>query len=402
MKREKGITLVALVVTIVVLLILAGVSISLVLGQNGLISNAKEAKEKTQLAEKDELKHLDEVNEYIDSQGKEYIRDDDLLENQDLKSFITEWTVEVGDTIVLPICEMQSADNERGEIETYFNYDFTVDYGDGTVLTVKSFDDENRKHTYAQAGTYTVKINGKCESISFENALDSADCKLKITKLVQWGVIGAKHYDFSECKNLKGTIPLPAKNSFKDVESFRLLFYYCTGITGEIPQDLFKYAPNVRTMSNAFNLAKGLTGTIPEKLFANCTKVTNFRYTFGFSNLSGEIPENLFANNTEVISFRGTFQECQKLSGILPRYLLKNNKKIQILTDFLIGDEENIKVEELYITSEKVTEIEKISLKNGKDGSVKVYVPKDSITEQTFKNRWGANNDKLIIENYTV
>ena len=41
-KGEKGITLVALVVTIVVLLILAGVSISLVIGQNGMITKAKE------------------------------------------------------------------------------------------------------------------------------------------------------------------------------------------------------------------------------------------------------------------------------------------------------------------------------------------------------------------------
>lgn len=43
-KKERGITLVALVVTIVVLLILAGVSISLVLGDNGIINKAKDAK----------------------------------------------------------------------------------------------------------------------------------------------------------------------------------------------------------------------------------------------------------------------------------------------------------------------------------------------------------------------
>lgn len=43
-KKENGITLVALVVTIVVLLILAGISISLVLGDNGLITKAHEAK----------------------------------------------------------------------------------------------------------------------------------------------------------------------------------------------------------------------------------------------------------------------------------------------------------------------------------------------------------------------
>ncbi len=46
-KSNQGITLVALVVTIVVLLILAGVSISLVIGQNGIVTKAQEAKEKT-------------------------------------------------------------------------------------------------------------------------------------------------------------------------------------------------------------------------------------------------------------------------------------------------------------------------------------------------------------------
>ena len=43
-KRERGITLIALVVTIVVLLILAGVSLNLVLGNNGIITKAQDAK----------------------------------------------------------------------------------------------------------------------------------------------------------------------------------------------------------------------------------------------------------------------------------------------------------------------------------------------------------------------
>ena len=43
MKKQKGITLVALVVTIVVLLILAGVALNLVLGENGIITRAKES-----------------------------------------------------------------------------------------------------------------------------------------------------------------------------------------------------------------------------------------------------------------------------------------------------------------------------------------------------------------------
>ena len=51
-KGEKGITLVALVVTIVVLLILAGVSISLVVGQNGMITKANESKKAQEKAQK--------------------------------------------------------------------------------------------------------------------------------------------------------------------------------------------------------------------------------------------------------------------------------------------------------------------------------------------------------------
>ena len=49
-KQPRGITLIALVVTIVVLLVLAGVSISTVLGNNGIMPRANEAKFKTELA----------------------------------------------------------------------------------------------------------------------------------------------------------------------------------------------------------------------------------------------------------------------------------------------------------------------------------------------------------------
>lgn len=43
LKGQKGITLVALVITIIVLLILAGVTLSLTLGDNGLLKRSQEA-----------------------------------------------------------------------------------------------------------------------------------------------------------------------------------------------------------------------------------------------------------------------------------------------------------------------------------------------------------------------
>ena len=51
---EKGITLIALVVTIVVLLILAGISISMLTGENGVITQARLSKEQTIIGDEKE------------------------------------------------------------------------------------------------------------------------------------------------------------------------------------------------------------------------------------------------------------------------------------------------------------------------------------------------------------
>ena len=67
MKNNKGITLVALVVTIVVLLILAGVSINLVLGDNGIIAKAQEAKTKQAEASENDLKGMNSLIEQMES-----------------------------------------------------------------------------------------------------------------------------------------------------------------------------------------------------------------------------------------------------------------------------------------------------------------------------------------------
>jgi len=66
-KTEKGITLVALVVTIVVLLILAGVSINLVLGNNGIIAKAKDAETKSAEASQNDLKGMNALTEEMNN-----------------------------------------------------------------------------------------------------------------------------------------------------------------------------------------------------------------------------------------------------------------------------------------------------------------------------------------------
>ena len=64
--NQKGITLIALVVTIVVLLILAGVSVNALFGNSGIIEKAKEAQNKMNQATQKDLDAINELNNWID------------------------------------------------------------------------------------------------------------------------------------------------------------------------------------------------------------------------------------------------------------------------------------------------------------------------------------------------
>lgn len=67
MKENKGITMIALVITIIVLIILAGVSINIVVGDNGIITLAQKAKENTELAQIEEEKELNSIYEQLEN-----------------------------------------------------------------------------------------------------------------------------------------------------------------------------------------------------------------------------------------------------------------------------------------------------------------------------------------------
>ena len=68
MANSKGITLVALVVTIVVMLILAGVSINVSVGGNGLLTKAQDIKANIEQAENEGKEKIDSLksNEYLE------------------------------------------------------------------------------------------------------------------------------------------------------------------------------------------------------------------------------------------------------------------------------------------------------------------------------------------------
>ena len=102
--KDRGITLIALVITIIILLILAGISISALTNQ-GLFGKAKEAKEKSEQAEVNQAKTLneyeDELNKYMPGNRVKKVKDNigkvlsttDNIELQD----------EYGNKIVVPV-----------------------------------------------------------------------------------------------------------------------------------------------------------------------------------------------------------------------------------------------------------------------------------------------------------
>ena len=65
--KEKGITLIALVVTIVVLLILAGVSLNALFSNNGIITKAQQAQDRMNEAVENDQKGINELENLINT-----------------------------------------------------------------------------------------------------------------------------------------------------------------------------------------------------------------------------------------------------------------------------------------------------------------------------------------------
>ena len=90
-KNTNGITLIALVVTIIILLILAGVSIAMLTGNNGILTQGKRAKEETRIASVEETVKLYKQGKYIDSETKTTTEDEnEMLEDLKKQKLLSE------------------------------------------------------------------------------------------------------------------------------------------------------------------------------------------------------------------------------------------------------------------------------------------------------------------------
>ena len=121
MKNQKGITLIALIVTIIVLIILAGISVSLLLGENGLIQRAKDAAGEQERAELIEGMKLAISNKQILRKGE--------LTQEDIEAVLGEYgTVANGNVTttkgghVIAITEVYNGEIVTPQVTTYPEY----------------------------------------------------------------------------------------------------------------------------------------------------------------------------------------------------------------------------------------------------------------------------------------
>ena len=117
--KEKGITLIALIVTIIVLIILAGITIATLTGEDGIINNANNAKEETEIANEKEIVDRATINAMGNNKRGNIVKD----ELQDELDRITK----VGDT------EVEDNGEEFGVVFVNTNRYYIVDI-DGDII----------------------------------------------------------------------------------------------------------------------------------------------------------------------------------------------------------------------------------------------------------------------------
>ena len=159
-KGKKGITLIALVITIIVLLILAGVTIAMVVGDNGILSRSNEAKETTNIAkiqEEIDLKVADWVIEYQTIN----FRTSDSSSNGEIKAMKENGVAQVADNTVVATTYNNAAEYvcvqiNAGRANKAGEYTVTADtktVESETVYEVSVKDTSNKELTSAVIGT---------------------------------------------------------------------------------------------------------------------------------------------------------------------------------------------------------------------------------------------------------
>lgn len=302
-KRERGITLIALVVTIIILLILVSVSIAMLTGNSGILIQAQNAKNETEQAQKEEENILntyeDEINEYAGINWDEALAKAQKHPKQEKSTAIGVGT------------------NGRAVNMDLWEYSLLEDgtYVLNSEETMKAIKEDNwSKVGMGYKGNFTEKgeIDGVLPQY-IKNETDSEfipvtdlaclfarNTKIQIMPKIP-STVKRMNNTFLKCENLREVSSIPS-----GVTNLQSTFSGCTNLT-MMP----KIADTVVNMNSTFYLCSNLSSIseLPRNL-------KTMEYTFqGCSKLT-EIPE--IPNGVE--SLKGTFTNCIaiKASPIIP------------------------------------------------------------------------------------
>ena len=320
--RERGITLIALVVTIVVLLILAGISISMVLGSDGIIAKTKESRAETRIAQIDEQVNLAIGDAYTEGLGS--ITDSGL--KSALNNNLGEGTYDIsGD---------ETAGWQVTIKETGKTYNITAngktDSSSGTLNWDKILEEANKnpesfKHPEQSETNNDIGIgtDGLPVNMDLWNASIINENEITLGNFTGCG--GNRGY-VGEIKDgkIQGKIPAYIKKAgyeeFYKVTSLDCTFHACKNleIAPEIPSDVTNMSYTFRGCTNLKTVPKIPSGvTNMDSTFASCTRienapeipdsVTNMNYTFQLcGNLTGTVVINATTLNNMNRAFAGT------------------------------------------------------------------------------------------------
>ena len=167
MKKESGITLIALIVTIIILIILAGISIGTITGDNGLIKQAQTAKTETERSDIEE-----KINVIVIDNSKEREMDKDKL--------ISDFENKLPDGK-----EIVDSDNLIYIIYPEYSFEVDIETGDVKQTEIERVEDET---PWELAGSGTEEDPYLIESIedlvAFSNSVNNGnDYRSKYIKL---------------------------------------------------------------------------------------------------------------------------------------------------------------------------------------------------------------------------
>ena len=216
--------------------------------------------------------------------------------------FITVWKTDNAGT---------TASNQISIGTTYGTHNLLVDWGDGTTSTITGYGTPAVQHTYATAGTYTVKMSG-----TFPGFIQNGD-RLKLLQVANWGSKAwtSMQGAFQSCTNL--TITAQDVPNFSACTNMSSMFQSCTSITS-IPKIKNWVMSNVTNIDGMF---VGCTGLSSLDLTGwDLRKVTTFMYSYGpFQGCTNLVTLNVTGwqlPTATTYSFQQLFHGCTKLATI--------------------------------------------------------------------------------------